>query len=302
MRHYIEPFCGSCAILLARPQSHAGKVETVNDADGMIVNVWRAIRNAPDAVAHECAIPVMELELHARLAKTKEHCMTPDFKAWIEADEKHFDAYWAANWLYCTCASIGECWSDDGPWRRVKEADGEIRLRNVRKLPHLGSAGEDSEDILPHEATVRQYLRALARRLERVRITCGDWRRVVSTPTTILAGRSNAGIFLDPPYTVGTDLYAEANDVTAEVCDWCVKCGDDLRVRIALCGFDVDGHNALLAHGWSVVQGRAGGHGYNKDKADCKRERIWLSPGCICASPEGQTLFDRDANNGSNAQ
>jgi site-specific DNA-adenine methylase len=31
VRNYIEPFCGSAAMLLARP--HPGQVETINDAD-----------------------------------------------------------------------------------------------------------------------------------------------------------------------------------------------------------------------------------------------------------------------------
>ena len=290
--NYVEPFCGSCAILLARPATHAGGIETVNDADGMLVNVWRSIRNAPDEVAHECAIPVMEIELHARLATTKAR-MTPDFKAWMEADEGHYDAHLAANWLYCTCASIGECWGDDGPWHIVEEADGETYLRNTRelphlgdagqginrKLPHLGGAGQGDEGIGPKEASVLQYLRALARRLEKVRICCGDWRRVVSTPTTIFAGCSTAGIFLDPPYTVGTELYAEAQNISGEVREWCKTA--PRAARIALCGFEADGHDELLALGWTRVQGISGGSGYNTDKTDCKRERIWLSPSCL---------------------
>lgn len=292
-RHYIEPFCGSMAILLARPKDGRG-LETVNDKDAMLVNVWRSIRNAPDEVAHECAIPVMECELHARLASTKER-MTPDFSAWIEGDESRFDSYLAANWLYCTCASIGECWSDDGPWRRVKEADGEYRLRDTRKLPdigdagrginrelpHLGDAGQGGDDdIFPHEADVRQYLRALARRLERVRICCGDWLRAVSTPASIFAGQADAAVFLDPPYSVSPDLYACGDDCSAEVREWCARHGGRKNLRIALCGFNED-HDALLPLGWRKVAGRAGSGGYNKDKSAHRRERIWFSPACI---------------------
>lgn len=43
--HYIEPFCGSCAVLLARPKWDPQRhTETVNDADGAIANVWRSVQ------------------------------------------------------------------------------------------------------------------------------------------------------------------------------------------------------------------------------------------------------------------
>ena len=57
--HYIEPFCGSCAVLLARPdykpQSHT---ETVVDKDGHICNVWRSLQSDPNEVAKWCDWPV----------------------------------------------------------------------------------------------------------------------------------------------------------------------------------------------------------------------------------------------------
>ena len=39
--NYVEPFAGSAAMLLGREE--AGKVETINDADGFVANFWRAI-------------------------------------------------------------------------------------------------------------------------------------------------------------------------------------------------------------------------------------------------------------------
>ena len=304
-QHYAEPFCGSCAMLLARPASHVRKVETVNDKDGMLVNVWRAIRYAPDEVAHECAIPVMECELHARLATTKAR-MTPDFVSWIEGDERHFDAHLAANWLYCTCASIATCWNDDGPWhivdgRLVKSPIkggvnrrlphlGDMGLGINRELPHLGSAGQGINRELSHlgdmgrginkEDLVRQYLVSLSSRLERVRICCGDWMRIVKTDTTLFANQDNAAVFLDPPYSTSPDLYVECADVTESVRDWCIRNGGRKNVRIALCGYN-DDHDALLSHGWTKVQGRAGSPGMHKYRTKAaKRERIWFSPYC----------------------
>ena len=62
--HYVEPFAGSAAVLLARP--HVGRCETINDADSMVSNFWRALKAAPDEVAAHCDWPVLETDLHAR--------------------------------------------------------------------------------------------------------------------------------------------------------------------------------------------------------------------------------------------
>lgn len=56
--HYIEPFAGSLAVLLAKPRS---KQETVNDLDGALVAFWRTLRDHPDEL-HRAAM----LTPHAR--------------------------------------------------------------------------------------------------------------------------------------------------------------------------------------------------------------------------------------------
>jgi DNA adenine methylase len=46
--HYVEPFAGSLAVLLAKP---ATKWETVNDLDGDLVTFWRVLRDRPEDLA-----------------------------------------------------------------------------------------------------------------------------------------------------------------------------------------------------------------------------------------------------------
>jgi hypothetical protein len=65
---YVEPFAGSAAVLLARPRFTGRRVETINDADGWLVNAWRAIQLAPNDVASHAWGPVCEVDYHARLA------------------------------------------------------------------------------------------------------------------------------------------------------------------------------------------------------------------------------------------
>ena len=51
--HYVEPYCGSLAVLLAKQQSG---METVNDKDGAIIAFWRVLRDRPADLARACAL------------------------------------------------------------------------------------------------------------------------------------------------------------------------------------------------------------------------------------------------------
>lgn len=51
--HYVEPFAGGLAVLLAKPPS---RMETVSDLDGDLVNFWRVLRDRPDDLVRVCAL------------------------------------------------------------------------------------------------------------------------------------------------------------------------------------------------------------------------------------------------------
>ena len=292
---YVEPFAGSAAVLLARPRVAGRRVETINDADGWLVNTWRAIQLAPIEVAAYAAGPVTEIDYHARLAWLQER-RTPELVSWLEGDPEAHDAKAAGWWLYVAACGIGDPWGT-GPWRVV---DG--RLQNTRELPHLGNAGRGINRKLPHlgnagrginrklpsatgqdDNRLAVYMHSLADRLRRVRITCGSWERVLKPSVT----RSSAGgdgttaILLDPPYATSGDLYAGTADaaVAEQVRAWCLTAPG--TYRIVLCGYD-DEHDELLAHDWDVIEGRSGGGaGYSTNSANGRRERLWTSPACL---------------------
>jgi site-specific DNA-adenine methylase len=151
--NYVEPFCGSAAMLLNRPEPQG--VETVNDADGYLSNFWRATQHDPEAVARWADNPVNENDLHAVhswLVANKE-----DFLARLEGDPEYFDAKVAGWWCWGACCWIGSGWcSGDGPWAATEGEDGAKRLTNVgaggirRKRPHLGTAGQGVKRQRPH--------------------------------------------------------------------------------------------------------------------------------------------------------
>src|SRR5690606_19025327 len=150
--NYVEPFAGSLAVLLARPETHTGTTETVNDLDQYLVNFWRALQHDPQAVAHYANNPVNEADLTARhiwLVNTgRERIMR------LCGDPDYYDAQVAGWWVWGINCWIGSGWcSGNGPWTAV---DG--RLVNTkaagrgvnRQLVHLGDAGRGVNRQLVH--------------------------------------------------------------------------------------------------------------------------------------------------------
>lgn len=125
-----------------------------------------------------------------------------------------------------------------------------------------------------------EYLRLLAVRLRRVRVCCGDWRRVLTPSVTTYVGI--CGVFLDPPYAheMRERCYAEDHDISADVRAWALAHGDDPKMRVALCGYE--GEHKMPAS-WECVPWKAHG-GYSRTARGVEnreRERIWFSPSCF---------------------
>ncbi len=295
--NYVEPFFGSGAMLLARPQPFSGS-ETVNDLDGYLANFWRAIQADADTVARWADWPVSECDLHARhahlVAQKAAHL------ARMMGDPDYYDAKLAAWWVWGLCSWIGPGWcSGEGPWQ-VRDG----QLIDNRKLPHLGTAGQGINRKLPHLGDAGRGINRklphlgdagrgsnrrdgdgifadLATRLRRVRIACGDWSRVVGPSVTTQHGLT--AVFLDPPYAAERDtVYAhDSADVAHEVREWAIAHGSDPLLRIALCGYE--GEHAMPSD-WACLAWKAGG-GYGSQGAErtgnCRKERIWFSPHCL---------------------
>ena len=62
-------------------------METLNDADGWLVNVWRLLQLSPAETAAHCSGPVSEIDYHARLVWLQER-RTPELVSWLEGDPR----------------------------------------------------------------------------------------------------------------------------------------------------------------------------------------------------------------------
>ncbi len=289
VRNYVEPFFGSGAMLLARPEPFAG-TETVNDADGLLSNFWRALKDNPTAVAHYADWPVNENDLHARHAWLVERKDT--LQARLEGDPDFYCAKSAGWWVWGMACWIGSGFcSGKGPWA-VREVDGH------RQLVHLGNAGQGIEGPGREPETGQEllaYFEQLSGRLRRVRVCCGDWRRVCGPTPTVKQGLT--AVFLDPPYgdvcKRTADLYRiDSEQIAHEVREWCLERGDDPRIRIALCGYESE-HS--MPDSWTCIEGKATNGGYGSqaaaNKMNHRKERIWFSPHCLDPEQSITPLF-----------
>ena len=193
-----------------------------------------------------------------------------------------------------------------------------------RKLPHLGDAGrgatassptsETPEGVsrqipvltggkgfigrglqratdLPRGQFIRDWFDALQARMRDVRVTCGDWSRVVKDSVTTRHGLT--AVFLDPPYTKGEMDYSAGGvggELANEVRAWCIKNGSNKLLRIVLCGHAGE-HDELLSHGWHIRTWEARkGYAITEDAvANSASETLWCSPHCV---PEQQLIQD----------
>lgn len=230
--NYVEPFAGSLAVLLGRPNSHGwwDRNETVNDIDGNIANWHRAVAADPEQVARYASAPVNETDLTARHVWLVQNAQS--LRDRLFADPEFYDAKAAGWWVWgisCWvggewCTGIGPYTGTDEPsltnggtapgvYRKIPMISGAHGGKGIHKpLPHLRPVGADevpetTEAYLQHLTT---KFTALSNRLRRVRVACGDWTRVLGNAAIPPNGQVT-GVFLDPPYDPTErrgDLYA----------------------------------------------------------------------------------------------
>ncbi|WP_298625135.1 hypothetical protein [uncultured Zoogloea sp.] len=145
------------------------------------------------------------------------------------------------------------------------------------------------------------WMRQLADRLRLVRITCGDFSRVLTPAVTISHGLT--GVILDPPYglKVRTKRIYDDEDaasmeheetVAQRAAAWAREVGEDPLYRIVLCGYE--GEHEMPSSWWCVPWTARGGYGlqaHGRGRENREKERLWFSPGCIREASGTQFLL-----------
>ena len=297
VKQYIEPFCGSAAILLGAREP--ASLEVIGDLSGFVANFWRCVKMQPAKTAEWADYPVSHIDLGAR----HRWLMEQRDRLGAELHDPNWpgDPQVAGWWLWGQCAWIGSGWCDWFAGKIPHVTDAGRGIQASGKIPHVGNAGRgiQASGQIPHVTNAGMgihgvgsgdtaghlltsggkaawvALHKLATRLDRVRVIHGEWDRCLNHHY----GKEQTAVFLDPPYVGFEALYGDKRPVALDVCEWA---REHAHLRVALCGhvgdYDLPGWEQFL---WSRDSST---YGSNKTKdAEC----IWFSPACLPPTRQG---------------
>lgn len=183
-------------------------------------------------------------------------------------------------------------------------------MRLSQQLPNIAGNGPKTSHGngvhgLMTRSRIHEVFRLLSERLRYVRITCGDFERILSPAVTWRHGTT--GVFLDPPYPADAGstggIYsskAHERDTFDRAFRYCLANGTNKDLRIALCYYEGtrstwregeaewegDVSEVLRGREWDIFPWKAnggyGGQGGTNENA--ARERIAFSPHCLRAA------------------
>jgi len=329
--NYIEPFAGSLAVMLARPHEPKVETVNDLDAyisnfwravaadpDGVAHHADWPVSEVDLHARHQWLVDHRE-ELKQRMLSDPDAFDAKAAGWWVWGVCQWIGSGWCSkpSWKQRPHLSQGGegLLNRVGPRRpNLVNAHGHGLLALEKKRPvlsrptrglytHLPRIGGPERCLLKKPRTqtsigvhaepsaIQETLRELATRLRRVRIICGDWKRVLGRSTLGIDtrhGMTPTGILLDPPYSHevrGARLYAEDDaDLSSAVRAWALKHGEHPELRIALCGYE--GEHSMPAS-WRCVAWKS-----KSGFANAERERLWFSPHCLPVDDQ-QSLFER---------
>lgn len=206
---YLEPFFGSGAILFNKQPS---RIETVNDIDGNIVNLFKVIREKPEQLAN-----VIEFTPYSR----EEYYQSFHHLQSSLSDVERARVFMVRCWM-----ARGGKTSDRTGWRHNVDSNTVNAIPDWNKLP---------KRIL--EAT---------KRLKNVQIENQDALTLIKK-----YNHDDCLIYADPPYVLETRTKRHyANEMTDAQHEELVKKLNNHSGYVLLSGYDNDLYNDILK-GWS---------------------------------------------------
>lgn len=213
-RSYLEPFFGSGAVFFSKTPS---RIETINDLDGEIVNLFRVVREQPEALERAVALTPYSREEYER---AWERHKAGDVTNPVELARLTLVRYWQ---------NVGSRQIYRAGWRRdVAGREAAYTLRNWVRLP--------------------ESITTAMERLREAQIEHGD------AVDLIRSYRSpDVLIYADPPYVIGTRNQKQYNvEMSDEHHIELLKALLDHPGPVILSGYDSDLYNDRLK-GWTKL-------------------------------------------------
>lgn len=128
-RHYVEPYAGSLAVLLAKPPS---ELETVNDLDGDLMLFWRVLRDRPDEMVRAASLtPHARAEYQAAYEDADDE-LERARRVWVMLSQGRTGTMRRTGWrFFCDPAGTGNAMPKYLDAYVERMAPAAARLRNV---------------------------------------------------------------------------------------------------------------------------------------------------------------------------
>ena len=303
---YIEPFVGSNSILLQ--DNFDGIKVILNDFDGKITNLWRALKYKPEETASYILGTCNTINLTGLdLAVQRSYDALLDR---LHADLNYCDPKLAAYFMDLSCGWIGDgAGNSSGPWTTIPDEDGiDIFVRKGKgdvvcqqvqynndcgiscKQPNYESdrgIGCNQEEyasdrgIRGKQAQYSAWFWDISKRLSDSYILSHDFERILNL-YVIKSKRTT--IFFDPPYDKSGDIGGgctyisdDHNIISKRTREWCIKNHNELvKTRIIVAGRGKE-HDELLAYGYQKVDGiNVKSLNKNTKITEATKEYLWV--------------------------
>ncbi len=142
--HYVEPFAGSLAVLLAKPPSG---METVNDLDGTIMAFWRVLRDRPAELERACALTPHSRAEHQAAYEPADDELEAARRVWVRLTQgRSGQHHQRTGWRHY-----------QDPRGSVSSMPGYLAAYTARLAPAAARLARVSLECLPATDLIRRY-------------------------------------------------------------------------------------------------------------------------------------------------
>lgn len=218
--HYVEPFAGSLAVLLAKEPT---TWETVNDLDGELVNFWKVLRDDPVGLSRACHMtPHSRQEYEqASIESSDESDLERARRTWVRITQGRKNSTRRAtgsSWRYRIRADVGISW--------------------------------------PHQlSSYASRINEVAARISNVSIENKNAIEIIET----YGDEKDVCIYADPPYLAATRVSLQQYDIDSADAEFHKELADALRsckASVVLSGYASEDYESLF-EGWHLYEMKA---------------------------------------------